>query len=55
MKTLQEKVKFFSKFTQDELNILLSPYFSIIEIHKIEVKKMNQSFYLMALEKRNGC
>lgn len=44
------KNRFFSKFTQDELNILLSPYFSIIEIHKIEVKKMNQSFFLMVLK-----
>lgn len=44
------KNRFFSKFTQDELNTLLLPYFSIIEIHKIEVKKMNQSFFLMALK-----
>lgn len=44
------KNRFFSKFTQDELNILLSPYFSIIEIHKIEVKKMNQTFFLMVLK-----
>jgi 2-polyprenyl-3-methyl-5-hydroxy-6-metoxy-1,4-benzoquinol methylase len=44
------KKRFFSKFTQDELNVLLSSYFSIIEIHKIEVKKMNQSFFLMALK-----
>ncbi len=44
------KNRFFSKFTQDELNILLSSYFSIIEIHRIEVKKMNQSFFLMVLK-----
>lgn len=44
------KDRFFSKFTHDELIILLSPHFSIVETHKIEVKKMNQSFFLMALK-----
>lgn len=44
------KNRFFSKFTQDELNTLLSPHFSIIEIHNREVKKMNQSFFLMVLK-----
>lgn len=43
------KMRFFSKFTQDELDSLLTPYFSIVESQKIEVKKMNQSFYLMVL------
>lgn len=43
--TRKGKNRFFSKFTQNELNILLSPYFSIIEIHKIEVKK-NESILL---------
>lgn len=46
------KKRFFSKFTQNELNALLLPHFSIIEIHKIEVKKMNQSFFLMALKSK---
>jgi len=44
------KNRFFSKFTQDELNVMLSPYFSILEIHKLEVKRMKQSFFLMALK-----
>jgi 2-polyprenyl-3-methyl-5-hydroxy-6-metoxy-1,4-benzoquinol methylase len=44
------KMRFFSKFTQDELEALLTPYFSIVESQKIEVKKMNQSFYLMVLK-----
>lgn len=44
------KNRFFSKFTQDELNTLLTPFFSILEKQKIEVKKMNQSFYLMVLK-----
>lgn len=42
--------RFFSKFTQDELNALLSPHFSVIEIHKIEVKRMGQVFFLMVLK-----
>lgn len=42
--------RFFSKFTQEELKTLLSPHFSILEICKIEVKKMNQSFLLMVLK-----
>lgn len=44
------KNRFFSKFTQDELNTLLMPFFSIVEKQKIEVKRMNQSFYLMVLK-----
>lgn len=44
------KNRFFSKFTKDELNALLSSHFSVIEIHKIEVKKMNQSFFLLVLK-----
>lgn len=48
--TEKGKKRFFSKFTQTELNALLRPYFSIIEIHKIEAKKMNQSFFLMVLK-----
>lgn len=44
------KNRFFSKFTLDELNTLLSLHFSVIDIHKIEVKKMNQSFFLMVLK-----
>lgn len=48
------KNRFFSKFTQDELHALLSPYFSVIEIHKIEVKRMNQLFFLMVLQQHSG-
>lgn len=44
------KGRFFSKFTEAELNNLLSPYFSIVENHKIKVKRMKQSFFLMALK-----
>lgn len=45
------KNRFFSKFTEEELSDLLSPHFSLIEMHKIEVKKMNQSFFLMVLKR----
>ena len=40
-----------NEFTQEELNALLSPLFSIIEIKKKEVKKMNQTFFLMVLKR----
>jgi 2-polyprenyl-3-methyl-5-hydroxy-6-metoxy-1,4-benzoquinol methylase len=43
------KKRFFSKYSESELQELLSPYFSIIECEKIDVKKMNQSFFLMVL------
>lgn len=46
------KKRFFSKFTQEELQTLLLPHFSVIEIHKLEVKKMNQMFLLMVLKAR---
>lgn len=44
------KARFFSKYTNRELNILLSPL-SIIERCQIKVKKMNQLFILMVLKK----
>lgn len=44
------KNRFFSKFTLDELNTLLSPFFSVIDIHKIGGKRINQPFHLMVLK-----
>lgn len=44
--------RFFSRFTQKELNQLLSPYFSIIEVHRVEVKTMSRVFFLMVLKKK---
>ncbi len=44
------KERFFSKFSESELKESLSPYFTIVESHKIEVKKMQQSFFLMVLK-----
>lgn len=44
------KNRFFSKFSEAELDVLLSPHFSIIELQKIEVSKMKQTFLLMALK-----
>lgn len=49
--TLKGKNRFFSKFTHDELSALLAPYFSVIEMHQIEVRKMNQSFFLIVLKR----
>lgn len=45
------KDRFFSKFTEKELNDLLLPYFSFVEKRKIEIKVMNKSFFLMVLMK----
>lgn len=42
--------RFFSKFTQEELSDLLSPYFITIENHKIHGKRINQSFFMMVLK-----
>lgn len=44
------KERFFSKFLESELKESLSLYFTIVECHKIEVKKMYQSFFLMVLK-----
>ena len=48
--TKKGKNRYFSKFSEQELKSLLSPYFSIIERHKIEVRQMNQSFLLLVLK-----
>lgn len=48
--TRKGKERFFSKFTQDELNAMLSSHFSFLEVHRIDVKKMNQSFLLTVLK-----
>jgi 2-polyprenyl-3-methyl-5-hydroxy-6-metoxy-1,4-benzoquinol methylase len=44
------KLRFFAKYSLNELEKMLSPYFSILQIEKIESKKMNQTFYLLALK-----
>ena len=49
--TEKEKKRFFSKFTEHELNELLLPYFSFIEKKKIKVEVMHQFFFLMVLMK----
>jgi 2-polyprenyl-3-methyl-5-hydroxy-6-metoxy-1,4-benzoquinol methylase len=45
------KNRFFSKFTENELNELLLPHFSLVEKRKIEVKVMNKFFFLLVLKK----
>ena len=49
--TNKGKLRYFSKFSESMLAEILKHYFSIIEIHKIEVKKMNQVFLLYVLKK----
>lgn len=48
--TNKGKMRYFSKFSETELKEILMVFFSVIEIHKIEVRKMNQSFYLFVLK-----
>lgn len=40
------KLRYFSKWTESELNSLLSPYFTLLENHKIYNKKMDRIFIL---------
>ena len=47
------KMRYFSKYSEDELNRLFAPYFSILDMHTILVKKMNQSFFLLVLSPNN--
>ncbi len=42
--------RFFSKFTEKELNNMLSLHFTILEQHKVEVAKMKQIFLIYALQ-----
>lgn len=44
------KMRFFSKFSEAELQQLLSPYFVFIEKHKIKSKRMNEFFVLIVLK-----
>lgn len=48
--TSMGKQRFFSKFTLDELKVFFSQYFSFVGIQKIEVKKMNQIFFILVLK-----
>ena len=50
--TNKGKMRYFSKLSESELRENLELHFSIIEIHKIEVKKMNQSFLLCVLKSK---
>ena len=50
--TAKGKMRYFSKFSEAELKKILSFHFSIVETHKIDVKKMNQSFLLFVLKSK---
>lgn len=43
------KERFFAKFSEAELTKMLSTYFSIIETHRIESKRMHQTFLLFVM------
>ncbi|MDP1608464.1 MAG: class I SAM-dependent methyltransferase [Chlamydiales bacterium] len=40
------KLRYFAKWSESDLERLLSPYFDLLESHRIHNKKMNQSFLL---------
>ena len=40
------KLRYFAKWSESELDYLLSPYFSLLEEHKIYNKKMDKTFFL---------
>lgn len=48
--TNKGKLRYFSKFSETEVKEILARYFSILEVHKIEVRRMNQLFWLFALK-----
>lgn len=50
--TNKGKMRYFSKFSETELKETLGLYFSIIEVHKIEVRKMNQLFLIFVLKQK---
>lgn len=47
--TQKGKLRFFSKFTVEKIESLVTKDFLILESREIEVSKMNQSFLLLAL------
>ncbi len=40
------KLRFFAKWNEEELDSLLSPYFELLENHKIYVERMDRMFFL---------
>lgn len=50
--TEKGRQRFFSKFSEHELNDLLQPYFSLIEMKRIKVEVMKQFFLLLVLKKK---
>ncbi len=44
--TSKGKVRFFSRWTESDLDQLLSPYFNLIETHTIRNEKMDRNFIL---------
>jgi 2-polyprenyl-3-methyl-5-hydroxy-6-metoxy-1,4-benzoquinol methylase len=45
------KMRFFTKFAENELTDILSVEFTLLEIEKLEVKSMNQTFFIFTLKK----
>ncbi|MBS0615817.1 MAG: class I SAM-dependent methyltransferase [Verrucomicrobia bacterium] len=51
--THKGKMRFFSKCSEPELDQLLSPYFDVMESHKIYSKKMDRAFLLHVCVKKS--
>jgi 2-polyprenyl-3-methyl-5-hydroxy-6-metoxy-1,4-benzoquinol methylase len=46
--TMSGKLRYFAKWRESDLDRLLSPYFDLLENHKIYNKKMDRTFLLRA-------
>lgn len=51
--TQKGKIRYFAKWTETELDALLSPTFIFLENHKIYHKKMDRNFLLKICQKRS--
>ncbi len=51
--TNKGKLRYFSKWTESDLNDIILPYFDILENHKIYSKVMNRTFLLIVCIRRN--
>lgn len=50
--TKMGKLRFFARFKEEEIETLLSPYFELLERHKIYQEKMDRNFFLMVYSKK---
>jgi len=51
--TMSGKLRYFAKWRESDLDRLLSPYFNLLESHKIYNKKMDRTFLLRVYVLKN--